>query len=387
MQGALFQPPPHWRASKRKATALPKRHLFSTTRPKVDSADVEVTISTDLLNVELRCPICLDIMRDPMATPCLHRFCSVCIEKCLRIGKQECPSCRQPVATRRALRRDDNFGRLVLTFYPDLHQLEVEEKQLIDELSQSHRLLHAEKMRTLLAARVKQQRMAAAHKTFFHEVEPRQAETKEPSSDGDGEGTAPDESGSEGPGDDGEEGEDGSEEEGEGEDACNEPMEVEAKAGAQDPQAAFATAAPRRGRGRGAAFGYPRGRAGAGRAGAALASSRGGGRGAVRRKPQQGELKPRKFEFGFWLQPHPKEEEMAVITKSYVVTARNAHVRHVQQFVSDKLVGVTPQQVELSTKKSSGQRVLLKPNTSLMDVLVEYGLDPVAMVFDYRRKR
>lgn len=343
-----------------------------------------------MLNVELRCPICLEIMRDPMATPCLHRFCAVCIEKCLRIGKQECPSCRRPVATRRSLRKDTNFAMLVATFYPDLHQLEVEEEQLIDELSQSHRQLHAEKMRALLAARDKQQRMAAAHKPFLHEVEPRQAETKEPSSDGDGEGTASEESASEGQGDDGEEGEeeaDGAE--GEGEGVGKEPMEVEASGGAREPRAACASAQALRGRGRATAFaGQPRGKAAATVVGAALPSSRGGGRGSIRRKPKQGELKPRKFEFGFWLQPHPKEKELSTVSKSYVVTARNAHVRHVQKFVSDKLeAGVAWQQVELSTKKSSGHRVLLKPNMSLMDVLIDCGLDAGAILFDYRRKR
>ena len=68
----------------------------------------------------LSCPICLSIVSQPTATECLHRFCSECIESALRLGKnKECPSCRLPIATRRALRRDDNFERLVLSLYPD----------------------------------------------------------------------------------------------------------------------------------------------------------------------------------------------------------------------------------------------------------------------------
>ena len=61
----------------------------------------------------LSCPVCLEIMVAPTATECLHRFCAMCIETSLRLGKKECPSCRLPVATRRALRRDDNFESLV----------------------------------------------------------------------------------------------------------------------------------------------------------------------------------------------------------------------------------------------------------------------------------
>ena len=67
----------------------------------------------------LSCPICLSIVRQPTATECLHRFCYDCIETALRLGKKECPSCRMPVATRRAFRRDDNFERLVHTLYPN----------------------------------------------------------------------------------------------------------------------------------------------------------------------------------------------------------------------------------------------------------------------------
>ena len=67
----------------------------------------------------LSCPICLSVVEKPMATECLHRFCSDCIETSLRLGKKECPSCRATISTRRALRQDDNFERLVLCLYPE----------------------------------------------------------------------------------------------------------------------------------------------------------------------------------------------------------------------------------------------------------------------------
>ena len=73
----------------------------------------------DTVDRFLSCPVCLSIMRQPTATECLHRFCSECIETSIRIGKKECPSCRFPISTRRALRRDHNFEALMLTLFPD----------------------------------------------------------------------------------------------------------------------------------------------------------------------------------------------------------------------------------------------------------------------------
>ena len=68
---------------------------------------------------ELICPICLDIMNNTMIVmECLHRFCSDCIQKCLRQTKHECPSCRVHISSRRALRRDENFDRLIQLLAP-----------------------------------------------------------------------------------------------------------------------------------------------------------------------------------------------------------------------------------------------------------------------------
>ena len=54
----------------------------------------------------LSCPVCLSLLRNPTATECLHRFCEECIQMCLRMGKNECPSCRFPIKTKRSLRPD-----------------------------------------------------------------------------------------------------------------------------------------------------------------------------------------------------------------------------------------------------------------------------------------
>jgi TNF receptor-associated factor 6 len=43
------------------------------------------------LDKRLECPICLLAQREPMQTPCGHRFCSACILRALRETGPRCP--------------------------------------------------------------------------------------------------------------------------------------------------------------------------------------------------------------------------------------------------------------------------------------------------------
>ena len=94
------------------------------------------------VDTDLSCPICLGPLREPMATECLHRFCFQCIQTALRLGGPEkrCPTCRLKIATRRALRRDDNFEQLVTTLIPVETRVEQPEPMLDVRLYQ-HRPL------------------------------------------------------------------------------------------------------------------------------------------------------------------------------------------------------------------------------------------------------
>lgn len=84
------------------------------------SADTEISISPYTLHRELMCPICLEILDQTMTTrECLHRFCSVCINKALRSGNKECPTCRKKLTSRRCLRADPNFDQLIKKIYKD----------------------------------------------------------------------------------------------------------------------------------------------------------------------------------------------------------------------------------------------------------------------------
>ena len=53
------------------------------------------------------CIICFDVFVDPMNIKnCMHKFCKKCIEDYNRKVKKECPSCKEPIETRRVLRED-----------------------------------------------------------------------------------------------------------------------------------------------------------------------------------------------------------------------------------------------------------------------------------------
>lgn len=106
-----------------------------TPRPPIEE---EITISSRYINMELTCPICLRILhKTEIVMECLHRFCSECIQKCLRVGKNECPSCRKHVPSRRSLRPDPNFDALIAKIYPDLEAFELYEERMIAAFNKS----------------------------------------------------------------------------------------------------------------------------------------------------------------------------------------------------------------------------------------------------------
>lgn len=74
---------------------------------------------------DVTCPICLGILKDTMTTKeCLHRFCERCITTALRNGNKECPSCRKKLVSKRSLRPDYNFDKLIEALFPDRTDLE-----------------------------------------------------------------------------------------------------------------------------------------------------------------------------------------------------------------------------------------------------------------------
>ncbi|KAL7888979.1 hypothetical protein AOLI_G00039530 [Acnodon oligacanthus] len=74
----------------------------------------EASISVD--QDQFSCPVCLDLLKDPVTTPCGHSFCMVCINGCWdqnQRGVYSCPQCRETFTPRPVLRRNTMLAEVV----------------------------------------------------------------------------------------------------------------------------------------------------------------------------------------------------------------------------------------------------------------------------------
>eukprot|EP00566_Odontella_aurita_P026262 CAMPEP_0113546284 /NCGR_PEP_ID=MMETSP0015_2-20120614/11720_1 /TAXON_ID=2838 /ORGANISM="Odontella" /LENGTH=182 /DNA_ID=CAMNT_0000446721 /DNA_START=85 /DNA_END=633 /DNA_ORIENTATION=- /assembly_acc=CAM_ASM_000160 len=109
-----------------------------------DDPDARVRMPLKVLSAEFHCPVCLGYMKKTsIVMECLHRFCGECIQKCLRLGKKECPSCRIHIPSRRSLRPDPNFDALIKNIYGDVDTLEKHEEKEIETLNKAKHMNNA----------------------------------------------------------------------------------------------------------------------------------------------------------------------------------------------------------------------------------------------------
>ncbi|XP_058247915.1 E3 ubiquitin/ISG15 ligase TRIM25-like [Hemibagrus wyckioides] len=78
----------------------------------------EASISVDQFSVDqFSCPVCLDLLKDPVTIPCGHSFCKVCINGCWdqedQKGVYSCPQCRDTFTPRPVLRRNNMLAEVV----------------------------------------------------------------------------------------------------------------------------------------------------------------------------------------------------------------------------------------------------------------------------------
>lgn len=101
--------------------------------------DRAIAVSPKVLQNELMCPICLDILKHTMTTKeCLHRFCQECIITALRAGNKECPTCRKKLVSKRSLRPDPNFDSIIAKIYPNREEYDALHEKVLEKLNKKH---------------------------------------------------------------------------------------------------------------------------------------------------------------------------------------------------------------------------------------------------------
>ncbi|XP_050992939.1 tripartite motif-containing protein 16-like [Labeo rohita] len=76
-------------------------------------AESSISVAQDQFN----CPICLDVLKDPVTIPCGHTYCMSCITDCWNQDDEKkvysCPQCRQTFTPKPALNKNLVFAEMV----------------------------------------------------------------------------------------------------------------------------------------------------------------------------------------------------------------------------------------------------------------------------------
>ncbi len=66
------------------------------------SLPTDTTTMDTAVNISrhLHCPVCKNLLTDPVSTTCGHTFCKGCLDKHISICEQQCPLCQEPMTTK-----------------------------------------------------------------------------------------------------------------------------------------------------------------------------------------------------------------------------------------------------------------------------------------------
>ncbi|XP_074018875.1 breast cancer type 1 susceptibility protein [Numenius arquata] len=88
----------------------------------------EVQSVLSAMQKNLECPICLDVVKEPVSTKCDHIFCRFCMFKLLskkKKGVTQCPLCKTEV-TKRSLKENSRFKQLIEGLLEAIHAFELD---------------------------------------------------------------------------------------------------------------------------------------------------------------------------------------------------------------------------------------------------------------------
>ncbi|XP_047399509.1 breast cancer type 1 susceptibility protein isoform X2 [Sciurus carolinensis] len=99
-------------------------------RKEMDLSAVRVEEVQNVLNAMqkiLECPICLELIKEPVSTKCDHIFCKFCMLKLLnqKKGPSQCPLCKNDI-TKRSLQESTRFSQLVEELLKIIHAFELD---------------------------------------------------------------------------------------------------------------------------------------------------------------------------------------------------------------------------------------------------------------------